>query len=235
MMTLLDNKLAPLTFSVGFLNCSFVKVLEVCLQWKRQNYRSIESKEIASPLLDELVELQPLTPIPRRWLLVPTTSDWVAYFDNGLRGPDPAPFVCYLSQQLCCRGVVVRSVPHTLSEDVGTKRGTYGGVQFELFASHMTDFLNCERSVSVAYEGGKWSFNASGKMQSFEEAATYQKRRIVDRFTTEMLIRYCYALGIRVDSPEFYKSPGTLIWTNDPLPTGHTAFSLAQARQQMGL
>jgi hypothetical protein len=234
MLTLIEDKLAPVTFSAGFLNRPLSDVRDFFLTWKKQLYTSFAFSEIALPLQGALNELQPLTPIPRRWLLLPTTGDWVAYFDNCVRGPDPAPPVCYLSQKLACRGVVVRAVPHTLSDETGTKPGLYGIVQIEMFAPYQTKFLNYERSISVAYEGGKWSFEAVGTVQNFEEAENYQSRRIIDRFTPEMLKRYCYALGIRIDSPEFYQTPGVLCWTNDPLPAGHSALSLAQAQQQIG-
>lgn len=229
------QKFAPITFKLGFLNCSFPKVKDAFTQWKTPNYSSIESREIASGLENAFEALQPMTPVPRRWLLVPTSGEWVAYFDNCMRSPDPVPAICYLSQKLACRGVVATSIPHTLSEDTGTKRGLYGAIQFELFASQKREFLNYERSVFVAFEAGKWSFEANGTVQSFEDTTNYQKRRIVDRFTLEMLKRYCYALGIRVDDPDFYKSPALLVSSNDPLPAGHPARSLVQVQQQMGL
>ena len=235
MITLLNKNFAPIIFKIGFLNCSFQKVKESFIKWTTPHYKSIELIEVATGLENAFEALQPMTSIPRRWLLVPSGGGWVALFDNCMRGPDPVSAVCYLSQILACRGVVVTSIPHTLSEDQGTKIGLYGAVQFELFASQKTDFLNCERSVSVAFEGGKWSFAANGPVQGFEEPTMYQKRRIVDRFTPEMLKHYCYALGIRVDDPDFYESPALLVATNDPLPNGHFALSLVQAQQQMGL
>jgi hypothetical protein len=234
MLTLIDDKLAPITFSSGFIDRPFGDVRDVFLGWQKTLYKSFAYKEIELPLGSALKELQPLTTIPRRCLLMPTAGNWVAYFDNCVRGPDPAPPVCYLSQKLACRGVVVSAVPHTLSDETGTKPGLYGGVQIEMFAPHQTKFLNYERSISVAYEGGEWSFEAAGTVQSFEEVENYQKPRVIDRFTPQMLKRYCYALGIRIDSAEFYQTPGVLCWTNDPLPAGHSTCSLAEAQQQTG-
>ncbi len=234
-MSLLYERLAPLTFSIGFLNCSLGKVQEAFIRWSRQNYKSIEYKEVPLSIEQALEDLQPFTAIPRRWLLVPTNSEWVAYFDNGARGPDPVSFVCYLADQLACRGVIATCVPNTLTEATGTKRGLYGAVQFELFAPHKTDFLNYERTVSAANDGGKWRFDAIGTVQSFEDTAAYKKRRVADRFTPEMLKNYCHALGIRVDSPEFYHSPAVLVWTNDPLPDDWGKLSLEEVQTQMGL
>jgi hypothetical protein len=234
MDTLLPPKLAPITFAIGFLNGPFVRVVDAFIQWKRQHFKSISSKEIVAPLENALEDLLPLAAVPRRWLLVPTTGDWVAYFDNGVRGPDPAPVISYLSQHLSCRGVVVRTIPHTLYEEVGTKPGLYGAIQFELFAPHKTDFLNCERAVGVAYEAGKWSFTATGAVQSFEDIAKYKLRRIVDRLTPEMVRQYCRALAIDVDSAKFFQSPSLLVFAADPWPKDLVQHTLAQAQQQMG-
>jgi hypothetical protein len=235
MTILIHERLAPLTFRFGFLNCSFAEVRDTFIQWKKQHFKSIESTELSLPLERALEQLQPLTNIPRRWLLVPTAGEWVACFDNGIRGPDPVPVVCYISEQLRCRGVVATSVPHTLSEDFGTKRGLYGAVQFELFAPHKTEFLNCERSVSVTYEGGKWRFDANGTVQSFEDVSKYQNHRLTERFTTEMLKAYCRALNIDVDSPNFYRSPSILVSSADPLPQGWISQSISEAQEQIGI
>jgi hypothetical protein len=235
MTTLLHEKLAPITFRVGFLNSSFTKIQDAFIQWKRQHFRSVQYKGCDLPLENALLELEPLTATPRRWLLVPTTSDWVGYFDNGVRGPDPVPVISHMAAQLGCRGVIATYIPHTLFEETGTTPGLYGAVQFELFAPHKTDFLNYERTVSVAYEGGKWRFDATGAVQSFEDPAKYQNRRIIDRFTPEMLKTYCRALNIDVDSISFYRAPSVLVFASDPLPEGWVAHTIAQAQEQMGL
>jgi hypothetical protein len=138
MLGLICENLIPITFSIGFVNSSFSDVRNTFVAWKTQHLRSITSKQIDLPLGNALKQLQPLTPIPRRWLLVPTTADWVAYFDNGTHGPDPASAVSYLSLKLACRGFVATFVPHTLDTEEGTASGLYGAVQMELFAPHKT-------------------------------------------------------------------------------------------------
>jgi hypothetical protein len=234
-MSLIYEQLSPTTFSIGFLRCSFDQVRNAFIQWKNEHFRSLTSKEVQLPLLSALEELQPLTPIPRRWLLVPTASEWVGYFDNGIHGPDPAPSVSYLSLKLACQGLVATSVPQVLWKGQGTNSALYGAVQFELFAPTKTAFLNCERSISIAYDGAKWMFSARGAIQSFEEVSKYGSPRVLDRFTPDMLKRYCGALGIKIDSAEFYKSPSTLISSADPLPQGAAAISIEEAQKKMGL
>jgi hypothetical protein len=131
--------------------------------------------------------------------------------------------------------VVATSIPNTYSDKTGKGTGLYGAVQFQLFAPHETAFLNYERSVSATNDGGQWSFGADGTVQPFEELETYQKRKIIDRFTPDMLKRYCYALGIRVDSPDFYGPRSVLISSSDPLPADWPKLSLGEVRHKMGL
>src|SRR5436190_3114262 len=45
MLTVLADKLAPVTFRIGFLNCSFVNDRDAFIQWKSQHFKSIEFKE----------------------------------------------------------------------------------------------------------------------------------------------------------------------------------------------
>lgn len=234
MKILIYDKLAPTTFRFGFLNCSLERMREAFINWKRPHSKSLESIDISVPLEAALERLQPLTSVPRRWLLVATGGDWVAYFDNGKRGADPSP-VSHLCSLMECRGVFVTSIPHTKDEKDRSKPGVYGAVQFELFSPHKTDFLNCERAISVANDGGQWKFSANGKVQSFEDVAQYRNRRVIDRFTTDMLIAYCRSLGIQIDCPDFYQKRGSLIWSNDPLPSYIPAETISQVQAQYGI
>ncbi|PWU17123.1 MAG: hypothetical protein C5B50_11860 [Verrucomicrobia bacterium] len=235
MNTLLYPSLAPLTFRIGFLNCSLPKVREAFLEWKPQHLRSIASRDMSLPLEKALLELQPLSVPPRRWLFVQTESGWTAYFDNGIRGADPVSVIGFLAGRLGSRGAIATSIPHTLSTDTGRKPGLYGATQFELFSPHRTAFLNYERTISVAYDSGKWLFEANGAVQPFEQTAKYSQRRIIDRFTIEMLKLYCSALGIDVATPSFYQPCSTLVWSDDPLPIEHVIQTVSQAQERMGV
>lgn len=95
-MGLLSDGLAPVVFRAGFIKCDFSSAYDSFARWKSGHFNSIVSAEVTSPLASALEQLQPLTSLPRRWLLTPAANEWVAYFDNGIRGPDPAPTVCYL-------------------------------------------------------------------------------------------------------------------------------------------
>lgn len=236
MTALLFPELVPTTFSIGFLESPFAKVKEEYLRWRSEMYAPVESKELEMPLVRALQELPPLSPVHVRWLFTPTASDWVAYFDNGIRGSDPAPVVGYLAQKLRCRGVVVHVIPDTRRRNGTERSGLYGIIQFQLFADHQNGFGNFARSISVAHDCGRWRFAASGAVQEFEEVAQYNNRRVVDRFTLAMLQRYCKALGIDVSNAEFYKSPSLLCWASGPWLAQHPHYNtIADAQQFLGI
>lgn len=237
MRELLNGKFAPLTYSIGFLEVHPELAFEAYRWWTTRNFKGVDyARTPIETLGDALSRLEPLCTPPRRQLLLCTTSGWLAYFDNGRQGPDPRTPVGYLSRLLHGRGVIATSVPHTLESDTGTAKGTYGAVSFELFGPKDTDFLNYERTIVAAYDGdGRWVFEQFGAVLPFEDPSQYQKRRIRDRFTTDMLQTYCEALGIRLLDEDFYCGPGLLAIMHDPLPPGAGELSLREARHEIGL
>ena len=234
MIGLLNNDFAPITFKIGLLNCSYCRAHTAFVEWGKKIYEVVEFEEEDSSLEQKLERLKPLEPVPRQQLMVSTVSDdWVAFFDNGSGGSDPVSTVGYLAQQLACRGLIATAVPNTYKDG----KGLYGAVQFELFAPHCTEFLNYERSVFAANDGGRWAFGATGIGQPFEETEQYTNRRIIDRFTPDMLRRYCHALGVYIESHEFYGRQSVLEIRGPlrPRPGGWPSFTLQEMRKSMGL
>jgi hypothetical protein len=181
MRQLLEGAFAPITYCVGFLEAALEQVCDAHLTWIRRNHQGVDCRPLEGRLPELLRQLEPLSTPARRSLLVATESSWTAYFDSTAGGTDARSPVCYLAQQLRCRGLVVTCVPHTLHTETGTAKGTYGAVIFEMFAPERRAFLNYERSVCVAYEGGRWSFETQGEVQPFEETEQYQARRKRER------------------------------------------------------
>ncbi len=235
MKALLDNNLAPLTFSLGFLEMPFQTVVDAYGWWHKELNSSVVISPIELSLEQALLKLEPLITPHRKRLLMVTQSAWTAYFDNGINGGDPFTPIGYLSQQLHCRGLTVTCVPHTMISDGKEERGTYGAVQFQLFAPESRDFLNIERSIIAMNDGGKWTFETMGEIQPFERAEQYKAKRIRDRFTPELLEEYCQALDIRLFDAEFYGPSGVLIEGLDHLQAGETALTLTEARWRLGL
>nr|CTQ95903.1 hypothetical protein [Kibdelosporangium sp. MJ126-NF4] len=67
----------------------------------------------------------------------------------------------------------------------------------------------------------RWVFETSGTPLPFEETENYTKRMIRDRFTADMLERYCQALGIDVFNLEAYGSDGVLVQSRVVIPPGN--------------
>ena len=63
-----------------------------------------------------------------------------------------------------------------------------------------------------------------------EETATYDNRRVRDRFTSAMLERYCQSLGIDVFKPSAYGPSGVLIESPVSLPSNGNVMSLLEAQ-----
>ncbi len=93
-------------------------------------------------------------------------------------------------------------------------------------------FLNVQRSIFAANDGGRWKFGANGQPFDFEQLERYKARQIQDRFTPEMLDDYLQHFGIDFFSPDFYQvpQPAYLITKEGPCAAGMKEYSLAEAR-----
>jgi hypothetical protein len=231
MKTLLSERFAPITSSIGFLRLSLDEAADALVQWRRSLVNGRVSAEEAGPFPNCLSLLEPLIGGARpRELLVEAHSGWTAYFDCLLRGTDAVSTVGYLARTLRCQGLAVRAVPHTAASPEQT-HGRFGSVQFEMFGPLRTDFLNYVRTIEMTFDGSRWVFGADGTEQWFEETDAYKARRVRDRFTSEMLESYCKALDLDVFDPGSYGPQSVLIRSDVPVPTGGQVMSLEQVQQ----
>jgi hypothetical protein len=235
-ITLLSDRLAPVTSSIGLLRMPLPDAAEALAGWRRELHGSASVEKVTGDLATLIGHLEPLTLRVRpRELLVATANDaWTAYFDCGLHGGDPVSVIGHLTRTLRVQGVVVRSVPHTHGTTLETP-GRHGGVQFELFGPLATGFLNYVRTVSVIHDGSRWRFDANGTVQDFEDTERYTARRIRDRFTSEQLVRYCAALDLRPFDEDFYRPDGVLVESPVTPPPGAAVLPLAEAQRQLGI
>jgi hypothetical protein len=235
MKTLLSERFAPTTSSIGFLQLGLDETTEALAGWRRSLLHGKVSIEEAGVFPECLCLLEPLTGGARpRELLVNASDGWTAYFDCSLRGTDAVSTVGYLSETAGCQGLAIRTVPHTLDRQ-GPGEGRYGSVQFEMFGPLRTEFLNYVRTVSASHEGNRWVFSVSGTEQWFEEPDAYRARRVRNRFTSEMLERYCKALGLEVFDPARYGPRSMLIRSDVPVPSGGHVMSLEQVQRWLGI
>ncbi len=229
MRTLVDERFAPITSSIGFLELTIDDAARGLEKWRRVRHDvTVVSAHEGFP--EVLRRLEPLTTgVAPRELLV-AAGKWTAYFDNSLWGTDAVSAIGYLSRTLNCQGLAIRAVPMTIGSPT-VRRGRSGAVQFELFGPFRTHFLNYVRTVGVTFDGSKWVFNANGAVQEFEDVDAYAAPRIRDRFTSEMLERYCQALGIDVFNAATYGPEAVFLESAMALPANGVAMTLAEAQE----
>ena len=235
MLTLLDDRFAPLTSSVGFLRRPLDQATEALRDWRERIHGTATATALAGTLERVLPSLEPLTNAGPRELLVATANpEWTAVFDCGVNGGDQISSVGYLSRTVHCQGLVVCAVGYTpyLGPD---RPGRYYGLQFQMFGPRQTHFLNYVRGVSLVQDGDRWHFDVSGEVQDFERVDAYSARAVRERFTEQMMIDYCAALGLRPFDEDFYPGPAALV-VNPALPRpGTLVLTLAQAQKRLGL
>lgn len=237
--TLLDDRFAPITWSPGFLKLPLRDVADAYVSWMRGIGRRNVRAEKVDGFAESLHRLEPLVSNGRpRVLLVEMDGGWTAYFDCGVNGTDPDSPIRHLSRTLRTWGLLTENVAPDNAGITGTASGRGGSVLFALLGPERSDFLNYVRSIQATYTEDRWHFHASGVEQPFEETEAYTARRIRDRFTSEMLERYCQALGIDIFNPAAYGPRCVLVSSElpparPPAPPPPLTLSLADAQRRL--
>jgi hypothetical protein len=233
---LLDDRWAPVTSTMGFLETSAEHAARAFAAWQggllAPRGIAVEVRPVSGPLEQALSALLPLTsPERRRHLFLPTRSAWTAYVDNARGGTDAASAMSYMAETLGCRGLRVVAVPHTYRKG----QGRYGAVMLDMYAPHRTTTgFNYVRALGASNDGGRWAFDQFGEPFPFEKLEQYQARRVRDRFTFDMLKEYLHHLGLSPFEEDFYLPQGAPAWlvekTGPVVPT-HKEYTLAQAQE----
>lgn len=233
MRTLTDERFAPITSQVGFLEMSLEESAAFLLQWRRDLYGRAEATSLCESFPEVLRRLEPLVGGARPRELLVSNGKWTAYFDNLLSGTDAMSTIGHMSRTLQRQGLVATSIPHTY-DPAGSGGGRMGMVGFVLLGPIPTHYLNHVRSVYVAWDG-RWEFSANGTEQDFEEVDAYRARRVQDRFTTEMLDRYCSEMGIRLFDEDAYGPQAVLVESQVKMPDLPKVMTLAEAQTWRGI
>lgn len=210
MELLLNDRLAPITTSMGFIEGECSSVVKKFIEWheeikKSDHYtRSITSRTVIGNLEQTLRSLLPLKMVqPTRFILITTNGGWTALFDNGYRGTDPTA-ISHLPELLQSRSVWVVARPHTLQPTGTPRRGRQGALILKVYGHEKKEWLNLIRTVRLENNAGEWEFQQSGEPFTFEETDRYQAERLIDRFDFDMLKRYLKALGLSPFEEDFY-------------------------------
>lgn len=96
-------------------------------------------------------------------------------------------------------------------------------------------FLNYVRTISVMRDASRWRFDADGTVQGYEDVQAYSRRRIADRFTSEMLCDYASAVGAEPFADDFYPGPSVLVSNAAVLSPGGWSLTIAEAQRRFGI
>ena len=230
---LLGGRLRPITNTMGFLETDLASAVDGYLRWmgpiQAQRGVRLDRRSLGGGLEDALRALAPLTSVEaRRFLFMPTAGKWTAFFDNGHRGTDAFPPMSQLARVLATRGARVVATAGMFG---APSAGDTEAAILEVYGPHDGHFLNYVRSLSVSTEGGRWKFDAAGTPFPFEDAQAHKAAKVRDRFSVDLLARYCEALGVRPFDDEFYRSDeAVLIEKRGAQAPGLQEFQLTASR-----
>lgn len=188
----------PVTSSSGFIQAPIDKVTRAFLNWNEEIFAGHEvqfqTQQVSGQIEEVLMNLSPLTsPLPTKYLFIPTASPWTAFVDNGWRGTDPVSAMSVLAEKLACAAMRVTYVEHTMPSKVTKDTlGEYGATILEVYAADGS----CRRTIYAANDGGKWKFGQSGEPYPFENLTLYTAKKVRNRFKLETLIEYLAKLGL---------------------------------------
>jgi len=238
MPLLFDDRLAPITSELGFLETDYQSAARAFIDWQTPIQAELgvtfQKRAVQGDFESVLRQLLPLTSVQdRRFLFIPTSSSWTLYLSNGHRGADVSGSMLVLAEKIGCRSMRVAAIPETYTdESVSWHR--FGATILEVYGPQSLQTWSCIRTVYVMQDGKHWEFKQWGTPFSFEEPEQYKMRRIRDRFTFDMLKRYVVALGVRAFDESFYL-PSTapsalLIEKQGPIAGNVRTFSLEEVR-----
>ena len=236
MNLLLDDRFAPITSTIGFIEIDLQNAVAGFMRWQEPIHAPrgvvLATRTLDGDLPSTLSALLPLTSVEtRRFLFVPTASAWVAFFDNNHGGTDATGPMAYLARTLRCRALRVVAVPHhEPRRDQGHWRGRYGATILDLFGAEVTNHSNTIRSITMMNDGGSWTFDEIGGPLPFEDLEAYKARRVRDRFPFELLRSYLKHLRLEPFDEQFYRAPAVLVEKQGPCAPALQEYSLEEMR-----
>jgi hypothetical protein len=230
MRPLLNDEFAPITSEFGLVHAECDAIAK---WWVRRDGEihakrgvSVACTSVSGGLRTLLSRLSPLTSVERRRvLLMSTSSNWTAVFDNGWQGGDAAG-LSVAALDLRCQAVRVVAI---------SDPRRYGARIFELYGPEQTEFLNYIRTISVANDGGKWRFDQSGRPLEVEDASWFTSRSVKNRFQDEHLSLLLKRLGLKPFEENFYGSEGRLIERHGPTVPECKEFQISDVQAQWKL
>jgi hypothetical protein len=158
--------------------------------------------------IDEgLLALEPLGPC-NKFLLMRAKDRRTVLFANTFFRAVELP-TWHASGTLGVSGWLVCNVPNTISRD--HRSGAYGARVVEYRTTENPYNQEPTFGVHVINDAGRWCFYRFGEKRDFEDQKAYKALRKPNRFTVEMLVRYCRELGIPVYDRDWYSDSWIVI------------------------
>jgi hypothetical protein len=191
------QKWHPVTNDYGLVRAPLSEVVAALSAWHSSFGTNYSRSLICVSLDSAFTSLLPLANSKMRKLFIQTKSDWTACFQNGIQGSDPFPAMSFLAQK---HEWLAMRICATQENAVSP------AVIWEVYASALMggDSLSYRRSIAAVNDGGRWTFDSSGKPFEFEQLDAYTRKRVRDRFTKDMLDEYLGTFGIRAFDDDFF-------------------------------
>ena len=200
-------KYQPVTWRMGIINALPNEVVNVIqpLYMPDDTLQGIFSgKENIDKVFSDFTPLGPAN----KFLLIETQDFRTALFANTLFGSVELP-TWYAAGNLITYAYYICNVPNTISRDQRT--GAYGARILEYRTPETPFNQEPKFGIHLINDAGRWCFYRYGEKQPFENESAYKSYRKTDRFTEEMLVKYCLGLGIPVYDRNFYSDKYILI------------------------
>jgi hypothetical protein len=183
------EKWYPVTSDFGLIDAPVEAVCEMYKSWWTDIGKDVSVQTCSGPLDEQFSALLPLSVGKNRTLIVPTISNWTAFFRNGISGSDPASAMPVLAKQLDAR---------TMRVCIKRKPQVYPAVIWEVYdpKSSRGQRALTRRSIAAANDGGRWVFETSGQPYAFEATERYSLPRYRDRFDEKLLAEYLAHFGV---------------------------------------
>jgi len=132
-----------------------------------------------------------------RYLITPTRSQWILFFDNSVIGGVHYSIFRNMAVRLKTRSVGI------LIDDLEKARSDNRpfGLQF-MYADARYNQI-ADRSLALVYDNNKWSFEQYGSPLPFEKAEDYLRKKKADRLTITLIKEYLSCLGIDSEGEDF--------------------------------
>jgi hypothetical protein len=205
MRYLFNSEFSPLMNRIGFIKADIDLVVAAFTEWFFNTPQSNKGRPITKTgnlsVRQLLKELLPFY-FPVKYAFIPTRSNWLAYVDNRSLECGSAGFTRKIGSLLNVQSLEIGAWEKNWWNDPKPVNG-WGGGFFTL--NNCNDVI---RSVSLMYDD-TWDFDVAGEPLPFEEIDRYAEKFAKNRFTPEMLERYCKAMGIDFFNEDFYAPEGT--------------------------